>query len=725
MTLAPPFSRIQQAAAKAIAQEDVWAKHNIPSLPAERIIRHLYNPVTQSWYTDETIVKIESKAFAHGAMRHCFRMKKLATPPKSATNHRFHSYGWSRASNYVAKAYMTPDNEVDCSEEVKAAVRNDIILQYEANHWANKFNETRPPKSIVFIRAYAIEFPNRPGSPWFPVERFIAGKDSYGVGFVKHNTNSGFVDTELHRTTPQVFSAFSFYASQGRRLVADIQGVGDLYTDPQVLSSDYRFGDGDLGPRGMALFFHTFRHCSYSDLLGIPVFPLSKNELKNQAKYNDDDLTLSDDEGDNDEGDIEGARRFSRLDQNRLRRKSVFILPTDAGIPIDQRATAKRSNINNTHQAIRKSIKISKQHAHPASLVRSKSDIDEVTHSLILATTDAVFDHKSFHRKASGALRERTSENRDKEEFRSDIVTAPPMIPTEVTKANLGKVHYQLACLHGMGRFPEMVEDDEDGVDVPSIVFHLSHAASLRNVAACLSLGRIRAGLDTSVSPVLRSAVTVDFESAKDLFQRAMDSSYSNAKAKAAAGCLLLQILEEEEDTTNVTLIGILEDTLAFMEKAEKEDQELKAHSSRMNRGGMHIGDRVEANYALEGTYYPGSVTNIDGDSVTVQYDDDGSSETHTGENVRPLIPMAATNDNGNPAGPLTDEEALGEENEDEKCILEAYALKAHLADLKAAMGNVKDAAALYEEAADGAMNAGKMKSAAEWSSKAAEVAAV
>jgi elongation factor 2 kinase len=79
-----------------------------------------------------------------------------------------------------------------------------------------------------------------------------------------------------------VFSAFSFYESQGNRLVADIQGVGNLFTDPQVLSSDYRFGDGDLGPRGMALFFKTFCHNTVASAMGIPVFPLSNNELKHQ-----------------------------------------------------------------------------------------------------------------------------------------------------------------------------------------------------------------------------------------------------------------------------------------------------------------------------------------------------------------------------------------------------------------------------------------------------------
>jgi elongation factor 2 kinase len=416
---------------------------------------------------------------------------------------------------------------------------------------------------------------------------------------------------------------------------------------------------------------------------------------------------------------VEGARNFNRIEQNRALRKSVLDRPTDAFLADDLRATMKRSNLkNNNHDAIRKSIKESKKQQVPHFLARSKSDIDEVTQALTRATMDVVFDHKAFHRKASGELKERTTEN-FKGERRSDIVPAPPMIPSDETKANLSKVHYQLACLHGMGRFPEMTEGEED-VDVNSIVFHLSRAASLRNVSGCLALGRSLAGLETTVSPLLRAALSVDFEMAKELLQRAMEATYCSAKPKAAAGCLMLQILHEEEDTAPVTVMGLLEETLAFMKEAEKEDVELKEHKTRMNRGGgFHVGDRVEANFALEGSYYSGVVTSVEDESVTVQYDDDGSSETHTGENVRPLIPMTATNASG---GPLSDEEALGGENDDEKCILEAYALKAHLAELKASIGDVKVAATLYEEAADGAMNAGKMKSAAEWSSKASEL---
>ena len=183
---------LHAAAAKAVVEDDPWAKYNLHSIPAERVIRHMFDPETQTWWTDETIVKIEREPFTHGAMRYCYRMKKRATPPKDATNHRFHKFGWSRALNYVAKAYQK-DGILDTSDEAKKAVQNDIALQFEAQKWAKKFNENDPPSKISFIRAYAVEFPDREGSPWFAVERFIAGTDRYGVGFLKHNTNAGFV----------------------------------------------------------------------------------------------------------------------------------------------------------------------------------------------------------------------------------------------------------------------------------------------------------------------------------------------------------------------------------------------------------------------------------------------------------------------------------------------------------------------------------------------------
>ncbi len=37
-----------------------------------------YNPLTQEWAKDECVLKMEVNPFAHGAMRECFRMKKLS-----------------------------------------------------------------------------------------------------------------------------------------------------------------------------------------------------------------------------------------------------------------------------------------------------------------------------------------------------------------------------------------------------------------------------------------------------------------------------------------------------------------------------------------------------------------------------------------------------------------------------------------------------------------------
>jgi hypothetical protein len=55
---------------------------------------------------------------------------------------------------------------------------------------------------------------------------------------------------------------------------------------------------------------------------------------------------------------------------------------------------------------------------------------------------------------------------------------------------------------------------------------------------------------------------------------------------------------------------------------------------------------------------------------------------------------------------------------------LEAYELKAELAELKERTGATAEASALYEAAADAAVAAGKMKTATQWSLKASELQA-
>lgn len=72
-----------------------------------------------------------------------------------------------------------------------------------------------------------LEFKDRPNSPLYHLEHYIEGE------YIKYNSNSGFVDEHI-RYTPHAFSHFTFEKSNHDLIVVDIQGVGDLYTDPQV-----------------------------------------------------------------------------------------------------------------------------------------------------------------------------------------------------------------------------------------------------------------------------------------------------------------------------------------------------------------------------------------------------------------------------------------------------------------------------------------------------------
>uniref|UniRef100_A0A383WC16 Alpha-type protein kinase domain-containing protein n=1 Tax=Tetradesmus obliquus TaxID=3088 RepID=A0A383WC16_TETOB len=293
-------SRWHRAVAHVLsnAAPDPWACRGLHKLPMEVVTRHRYTANTRQWVRDSVLVKIEARPFAAGAMRECYAMKKLSTFSSSVYR------DWKRAPNFVAKRYKKP-----VARDVYFA---DVVLQMDAKWLGDEYSKVPGvPKKVDFMQAGVIEFKDRPGKPVLAVEHLIEGD------YVKYNSNSGYVATsplplapcgfesstsngtqqqqqqqqqqqsgsslasavslnsqeQALRNTPQAFSHFTFEFTQGSALCVDIQGVGDLYTDPQIHTLDGQgYGDGNLALRGMALFFRTHECNALCSKLGLRPF---------------------------------------------------------------------------------------------------------------------------------------------------------------------------------------------------------------------------------------------------------------------------------------------------------------------------------------------------------------------------------------------------------------------------------------------------------------------
>lgn len=134
-----------------------------------------------------------------------------------------------------------------------------------ARHLAARFNErlralrgkigTSP--FVFFVPCFAYEVEE--SSATFPEGdiKAFAGERYLPGAFLKYNSNNGYVAESFlqHHGSVQAFLHFTFEATGGSLLVADLQGVARqtevLLTDPQVLSMEQAFGPGDLGCKGI------------------------------------------------------------------------------------------------------------------------------------------------------------------------------------------------------------------------------------------------------------------------------------------------------------------------------------------------------------------------------------------------------------------------------------------------------------------------------------------
>jgi len=195
--------------------------------------------------------------------------------------------------NRIAKCYL--DKEL-APDKVRMATEEDVVCQAVAKAWATAYNQSsvvpdeaslaageelrHPPKKVDFVALSLLELVERPrdgsrGERVYALEAVIEGS------YRKFNNNSGMLVEDVHRQTPQALSHFAWERSGGRVMLADVQGVGDLLTDPVIhTASGKGFGKTNLGVRGMSRFFASHLHTPLLELLGLRPFGLSAPEVR-------------------------------------------------------------------------------------------------------------------------------------------------------------------------------------------------------------------------------------------------------------------------------------------------------------------------------------------------------------------------------------------------------------------------------------------------------------
>lgn len=208
---------------------------------AEAAVIHEWNTKEGCWGRVDTLVVLHPQPFSHGNMRASYHMVDLQR----------------LNCKLVAKRYLKTSVEDE-------QYYDDVSMHSIAGHWARLFNAQRPPKNVKFVPAAVLELRERKPPLILAMEPQLDGQ------FRKYNNNCGYVPRNA-RWTPQAFSHFTYHASKQQLLIVDIQGVGDIYTDPQLLSPDGKgYGRGNLGVKGIRRFLQSHRCNAVCKALNLP-----------------------------------------------------------------------------------------------------------------------------------------------------------------------------------------------------------------------------------------------------------------------------------------------------------------------------------------------------------------------------------------------------------------------------------------------------------------------
>uniref|UniRef100_A0AAQ5YTK1 non-specific serine/threonine protein kinase n=1 Tax=Amphiprion ocellaris TaxID=80972 RepID=A0AAQ5YTK1_AMPOC len=213
---------------------------------------------------------------------------------------------------YIVKSFLPEVVETWQSIYKEDTVLHLCLREIQQQRAAQKltfaFNQIRPktiPYSPRFLEVFLLYCHS--AGQWFAIEECITGE------FRKFNNNNGdeIVPTNLLEETMLAFSHWTYEYTRGELLVLDLQGVGEILTDPSVIKSgekgsyDMIFGPANLGDDAIRNF-RAKHHCnSCCRKLKLP--DLKRNE------YTPDKVTFPQEDPPNSGGGVKESRQSMRL----------------------------------------------------------------------------------------------------------------------------------------------------------------------------------------------------------------------------------------------------------------------------------------------------------------------------------------------------------------------------------------------------------------------------
>eukprot|EP01064_Diplonema_japonicum_P028898 TRINITY_DN4542_c0_g2_i1.p1 TRINITY_DN4542_c0_g2~~TRINITY_DN4542_c0_g2_i1.p1 ORF type:complete len:380 (+),score=54.06 TRINITY_DN4542_c0_g2_i1:49-1188(+) len=184
---------------------------------------------SRRWQREDTIVCWTPQPVGKGGMRDCYLVWEA-------------DENLGRPTQMIGKVFQ---------QDVKATLEdymNEAITQCVADTFAQAYNKQGVEHKVSFLACYVVIMSKRGPNgekTVFTMEPMLRGI------YEKHNNNVG--QTFTDNPTADAFSHFTYGHSGNKLLVCDLQGVGGMYTDPQIhsLSSGDEFGLGNLGAEGI------------------------------------------------------------------------------------------------------------------------------------------------------------------------------------------------------------------------------------------------------------------------------------------------------------------------------------------------------------------------------------------------------------------------------------------------------------------------------------------